>query len=114
MRVAIVHERLMGNTRQVAEAIADGVREAVPGADVVCASAGQTGTVEADLLIVGAPAHFLACRAQAPPDVDQWAGRRPASGASARDLEPDAAGPGVREWLDTVQSAAAHAVGGGP
>lgn len=59
MRVAVVYESLMGNTRRVAEAIAAGAREAAPDVDVSCSPAGDARSGDADLLFVGAPTHFL-------------------------------------------------------
>ena len=61
MFVGIVYESLFGNTRDIAEAIAAGIREAGPEADVVCCPVGEAGPelARADLLVVGAPTHFL-------------------------------------------------------
>ncbi|MBO0808864.1 MAG: flavodoxin-like domain-containing protein, partial [Actinobacteria bacterium] len=61
MFVAIVYESLFGNTREIAEAIAEGSAEADPRATVACRPAAEAGPElpRADLLIVGAPTHFL-------------------------------------------------------
>ena len=40
VRVTVVYESLFGNTRRVAEAISDGVREADPDACVECVAVG--------------------------------------------------------------------------
>ena len=61
MRVVIVYESLFGNTRQVAEAIAEGIREAVPEAQVSCVRATEANrdvALGADLLVVGGPTHL--------------------------------------------------------
>ncbi|MEV8098529.1 flavodoxin domain-containing protein [Kitasatospora sp. NPDC085879] len=104
MQAVIVYESMYGNTRQVAEAIAAGVHEAAPDADVSClpvAEATADATRAADLLVVGGPTHMhgmssglsrrLAHGAQA-----QKAARE--SGALASDPEPDES-PGLRAWF---------------
>ena len=57
MDVAIVYESLFGNTREIAEAIAEGIAEAGPRADVACCRTAEAGPElpRADLLIAGAP-----------------------------------------------------------
>jgi flavorubredoxin len=63
VKVTVVYESMFGNTRKVAEAISDGVREAYPDAHVECVAVG-TASAEliwfTDLLIVGGPTHL--CR----------------------------------------------------
>lgn len=61
MFVAVVYESLFGNTREIAEAIAAGIREADPAAEVACGPAAQAHPrlARADLLVAGAPTHFL-------------------------------------------------------
>jgi hypothetical protein len=59
-RALIVSESLFGNTAVVARAVADGVRDAWPGADVGCRPVGEADGVreDSDLLVLGAPTHF--------------------------------------------------------
>jgi hypothetical protein len=65
MKVLIVHESLFGNTKQVAEAIAEGLRKGrAPGDDlsVLVAStdeAPETVPDDVSLLLVGGPTHAL-------------------------------------------------------
>jgi menaquinone-dependent protoporphyrinogen IX oxidase len=61
MRVGIVRKSLFGDTREIAEAIAAGIREADPAADLACSPAAEADPhlAQADLLIVGAPTHIL-------------------------------------------------------
>lgn len=103
MDVAVVYESLYGSTRQVAEAIADGVKQADPDAHVAVipvakAVPGKAG--QADLLIVGGPTHIMRMSSQR----TRRQGMQAAEKAEADEheehhLEQDAAGPGVREWL---------------
>src|SRR5580704_10013973 len=62
MDVAVVYESLFGNTRLVAEAIADGIRAADPAARVSVKRTDATKLGEVDdacLLVVGGPTHML-------------------------------------------------------
>jgi len=89
MGAVIVYESMFGNTRIVAEAIAEGLRASDPGAQVAVMPVAQAATgklADADLLIVGAPTHFS---------------RIP----TPRSRKAFAAGPGVREWLAALPAA---------
>ena len=109
MRALVVYESMFGNTRTIAEAIAEGLG-GDPGAQVLgVGDAGPSALEHADLLVVGGPTHARgmsrpATRRDAPKQV-----RKPGSDLV---LEPGAdSGPGVREWLDSlgdlpIQSAA--------
>lgn len=58
VKVTVVYESTFGNTRKVAEAISDGVREADPDAHVECVAVGRAAAeliYSTDLLIVGGP-----------------------------------------------------------
>lgn len=99
MRVAIVYESMFGNTRLVANAIADGLRDTDPNVELALTStvdADAAGLAGADLVIVGAPTH--AFRMSTP------ASRReavhPKSGAAPKGaVEPGADGQGMRDVL---------------
>jgi hypothetical protein len=107
MDVAIVYESLFGNTREIAEAIAAGVREADLGARVQLlrvadATPGKIG--DADFLIVGGPTHMTRMSTQR----TRHGGVQTAEKAGDQGragLEPGAAGPGVREWLGSLPTA---------
>ena len=63
MHVVVLFESLFGNTREVAEAIADGRGAADPTAEVACLRVAETDREEvrtADLLVVGARPTFAA------------------------------------------------------
>lgn len=91
MNAVVVYESMYGNTRAVAEAIADGLGGAavVPVQDASAADA-------ADLLVVGGPTHMHG--------LATTGSRRMAVEAATEDghagVEPGAAdGPGLRRWL---------------
>jgi hypothetical protein len=100
-RAVVVHESMFGNTRAVAEAVAEGLR--LEGFDVAASDVGQARAataLRADLLVLGAPTHaFSLSRASTRADaVRQGA---PASRAAT----------GLREWLSTLRG---DATSGGP
>jgi flavodoxin len=88
--VLVVYESMYGNTRAIAEAIAEGLG----GAPV--RPVGEAGDVSADLLVVGGPTHMHGLTTSS--------SRKMAAKAVEEDghgeLVPGAAdGPGLREWL---------------
>lgn len=91
MRALVVYESMYGNTEQVAEAVASGLREqiTVETVEVGSAPAAPEGV---DLLVVGGPTH-------------QFGMSRPDSRASAaKDAEGPlvSAGIGIREWIASL------------
>jgi hypothetical protein len=114
MRVAIVYESLFGNTRQVAEAIAEGVRGVVPEAEVSCVRATEANrdvALGADLLVVGAPTHLCGLSS----GVSRKVGLRAEQGAAAKEaghpVSPDTAGPGIRDWFIALPKGADGSLG---
>ncbi len=103
MRIAIVYESLFGNTREIAQAIEAGVRQAHPLAQVACTSvidALPEQVAATELLFVGGPTHFLGMmsartRRMWVREQDVAVGRS----RSGHVLEPGAAGLTLREWL---------------
>jgi hypothetical protein len=101
MRAVIVYESMYGNTRQIAEAIAEGftphdtvrivpVYDIDPDAEDVLAGA--------DLIVVGGPTHAHS--------MSRPSSRKAAADAAQKDAEltllPGATGQGLRDWLATV------------
>ncbi len=90
MRALVIYESMFGNTRQVAEAIAEGLASH---AQVDLVEVGQAAPAvdgELDLLVVGAPTQMMGLS-------------RPTGRASAAKQAPDGVvsqGIGLREWLD--------------
>src|SRR3954462_11802814 len=99
MKVAVVYESLWGNTRVIADEIAQGFLEA-PEEVVVevrhVADAEPAMLGEVDLLVIGAPTHMWGLSSAR-------SRRMGLSGEAKKDQPaeavPGAAGPGVREWL---------------
>ena len=102
MNVVIVYESIFGNTRVIAEAVADGVREADPGGQVAVvpvAEATPEKTGDAALVIVGGPTHMRG--------MSRAFGREKAveDAPDPGRVEPGAVGLGIREWLDALPGA---------
>ena len=96
MRAVVVYESMYGNTHVVASNIADGLRAAYEVTLVPVAEASQDLVAEADLLIVGGPTHMHGLSSSASRRTAAQAAAKHASGPS---LDPDACGPGLRDWL---------------
>lgn len=87
--VLVVYESAWGNTREIAEAVADGLGEGALA--VAVADAPPLAEVEADLLVVGGPTHaFGMSRASTRQDAHQRGGAQ---------LEV-----GIREWMDAADT----------
>lgn len=98
--MTIVFESLFGSTRQVAEAIAAGVRETTP--VTVMPVVDAPALTECDVLVVGAPTHVHSLSGPASrAEAERWA-RDP--GKELR-FEGDSRTTGVREWIDSRPSA---------
>ena len=108
MRAAVVYESLSGRTREVAEAVADGLRAAAPGAAVDCRPVVDAGPAlgQVDLLVVGGPTHFLGMSSQRSRRLVRQYQERAGGHRSRRAAGKHPAGPGVREWLAALPRAA--------
>jgi len=98
MRAVVVYESMFGNTHQVAEHIADGLRGSY---DVEVLSVGEAiGTIlhDVELLVVGGPTHVHGMSRP----TSRHSASEQAAGDDELDLEPDADGPGLREWFDAL------------
>jgi len=96
MRALVVYESMYGNTHAVASNIADGLRADYEVTLVPVAEATAELVAGADLLVAGGPTHLRG--------LSSAMSRRMAAEAAARDgsglrLDPDAGGPGLRDWL---------------
>jgi hypothetical protein len=112
MRVAIVYESLFGNTRLIAEAIADGIRQSHPDAQVDCLhveDAAPEHIESADLLVVGGPTHMRGMTFARSRKAGLQAEKKEAeSNKPHHEPEPGAEGPGVREWFHDLPKTHAH------
>lgn len=97
MRAAVVYESMYGNTRAIAEAICAGLTAEGGEAEPIRAVRVVPDELrDLDLLILGAPTHAWG--------LSRTSTRRSAADAAVKPesrlaLEPDATGPGMREWL---------------
>ncbi len=96
MRALVVYESMYGNTHVVASNVADGLRATHEVTLVPVAGATADLVAGADLLVVGGPTHMHGLSSPASRRMATQAAAKPASGLS---LDPDACGPGLREWL---------------
>jgi len=96
---------MFGNTRAIAEAIAEGFG---PGVRVLAVTGADEQALEgADLVIVGGPTHWSRMSRQSTRKSAAKSVRQPGSDLA---LESGAdTGPGVREWLDTLEQSHARA-----
>jgi len=108
MNVVVVYESMYGNTHLVADAIGDGLRSALDG-DVAVVAVGDARDElirHADLLVVGGPTHVHG--------MSRASTRHAAVEAASKSdenlsMEPDADGPGLREWFDLLGDVRASA-----
>ena len=103
MRAVVVYESIYGNTRAVAEAIAEGIREVGETGEVEVlpvSTAAPAALSDAQLVVVGGPTHMHGLSTEL--------SRRSAAQAASEDghhttLDPDATtGPGLRAWLSAL------------
>ncbi|WP_405015802.1 flavodoxin domain-containing protein [Kitasatospora sp. NBC_00070] len=118
MHAVIVYESTYGNTRRIAEAVAEGVHDAAPEADVQCLEASATDggmTRSADLLVVGGPTHLrglstrLSRRLAASSKIDKDDKDDDKVERRSSGPEPKVAGTGLRTWFHTLPAARAGA-----
>lgn len=99
MRALVVVESMFGNSRIVAEAIAEGLRTRCD-TTVVDVGDAPLNVADVDLLVVGGPTHAFG--------MSRPATRREAAGqAPERDVKADV---GIREWIAVVDLAHGPAV----
>jgi len=96
MRALVVYESMYGNTHAIASNIADGLRETHEVTLVPVAAATADLVAKADLLVVGGPTHMHGLSTSSS---RQLAVKTAAKSAGGPALDPDAAGPGLRDWF---------------
>lgn len=110
MKVVVVYESMYGNTHLVADAVAAGLRDAM--ADGVqttvlpVGEATQDALAGADLVVVGGPTHV---HGMSRPSTRRAAAEAAAKPESGVEMDPDAEGPGLREWFDGLGDLPARA-----
>lgn len=93
MRALVVYESMFGNTRQVAEAVAGGLRSGMEVDVAEVGSAPPTLSDDVHLLVVGAPTHAFGM---------SWPRTRQSAAEQANGQRVPT-GPGLREWLRSVE-----------
>jgi hypothetical protein len=96
MRALVVYESMYGNTHVVAGNIADGLRSDFEVTLVPVAEASWDLIADADLLVAGAPTHMHGMSSRSTRRMAAEAADKDGSGLR---IEPDAGGPGMRDWL---------------
>jgi hypothetical protein len=100
MHGLVVYESMFGNTRQIAEAVADGLKGGMDIQIVRADSVPGEGLGDLDLIVVGAPTHV---RGMPRPATRKGAPDNVRKSGSSLGLEPEAdSRPGVREWLASL------------
>ncbi|GAA2740752.1 flavodoxin family protein [Kitasatospora cinereorecta] len=102
MQAVIVYESMYGNTREIAEAIAEGVHEAEPEASVSCVPVSEAGpdvTRAADLLVVGGPTHMHGMSSGVSRKLAHTAAAQKDEGDAADKAGAEAESPGLRSWF---------------
>ena len=99
MRAVVVYESMYGNTHRVAEAIGTGLGAAFDVSVVPVSHADPALLAGVDLLVVGGPTHVHGLSRAGTRRAAVAAADKP---ASPLESEPDALGPGLREWFGTL------------
>jgi hypothetical protein len=99
MQAVVVYESMYGNTHRVADAIAAGLQASFEVTVVPVAEAGPAVLAEAGLVVVGGPTHAHGMSRAATRRAANEAAEKPGSGVT---MEPDALGPGLREWFGSL------------
>jgi hypothetical protein len=99
MRALIVYESMYGNTHRVAEMIGSGLRQ-FGETDVVPVDEATPELLDGvDLLVVGGPTHV---HGMSRPTTRESAAEAVSKPGTDLTLDPDWAGDGVREWLESL------------
>jgi flavodoxin-like protein len=106
MRAVVVYESMYGNTHLVADAVAAGLRTAYEVATVPVEQATARLVEPADLLVVGGPTHGHGMSRPTTREAAVADARKPDSPLT---LDPDAEGPGLREWFARLPALHARA-----
>jgi hypothetical protein len=99
MRAVVVYESMYGNTHLIADAIGAGLETAFDVSVVPVAQADAAALAGADLVVAGGPTHAHGMTRAATRKAAVEAASKPASPLK---VEPDAAGPGLRDWFGSL------------
>lgn len=96
MRAVVVYESMYGNTHLIADAIGAGLSTAFDVRVVPVSTAWPEVIADADLVVVGGPTHVHGMSRASTRKAAVQAANKPVGGLK---VEPDALGPGLREWF---------------
>ena len=99
MRAVVVYESMYGNTHLIADAVGTGLGSAFDVSVVPVSHADPAVLADADLVVVGGPTHAHGMSRAATRKAAVEAADKP---VSPLETEPDALGPGLREWFDSL------------
>ena len=99
MRAVIVYESMYGNTHLVADAIGAGLGSTFDVQVVPVAQATPEILADASLVVVGGPTHIHGMSRAATRKAAVEGADKP---GSLLELDPDAPGPGLREWFGSL------------
>src|SRR6516162_8654614 len=102
MKAVVVYESMYGNTHLVADAIAEGLRVEGEAVVVPVQEAVPELLAIADLFVVGGPTHVHAMSRATTRKAAVDAAQKPENELT---VDPDAEGPGLRDWFDELGAA---------
>ena len=106
MRIVVIYESSYGNTHLIADAIGEGMPAGHQVDVLPVAGASQELLDGADLIVVGGPTHVHGMSRGRTRQAAVDAAHEPASQLT---LDPDAEGPGLRAWFESVRPARTNA-----
>ena len=98
MSALVVYESMFGNTHVIADHIAAGLRTQLETTVVGVHDASVELVESADLVVVGGPTHVHGMTSQR----SREGAKEMAAKDSELHLDPDAEGPGLRDWFDEL------------
>lgn len=98
-RAVIVYESVYGNTHLVADAIGSGLGTAFDVSVVPVSHADRAVLADASVVVVGGPTHIHGMSRASSRKAAVQAASQP---ASPLEVEPDALGPGLRDWFASL------------
>lgn len=99
MKAVVIYESMYGNTHLIADAVGAGLGTAFDVTVVPVAQASPAVLAGADLVVVGGPTHAHGMSRAATRKSAAQAASKPVSQLK---IEPDAQGPGLREWFGSL------------
>jgi menaquinone-dependent protoporphyrinogen IX oxidase len=99
MQCVVIYESMYGNTHLIANAVADGLRDYAEVTVVPVADADAALIDAADVVVVGGPTHAHGMSRSSTRQAAVTAAEKPGADLA---MDPDAEGPGLRDWFDTL------------